>query len=33
MLAYVFWHWPHPGVDQEPYLAALREFHESLAAG
>jgi hypothetical protein len=33
MLAYVFWHWPQPGVDAGVYLTALREFHDSLAAG
>ncbi len=32
MLAYVFWHWPQPSVDQDTYLAHLGEFHENLAA-
>jgi len=32
MLAYVFWHWPAPGTDVASYIAALAEFHRSLAA-
>jgi len=32
MLAYVFWHWPAAGTDAGSYVAALGEFHRSLAA-
>jgi hypothetical protein len=32
MLAYVFWHWPQPGVDNETYLTHLEAFHQTLAA-
>ena len=32
MLAYVFWHWPQAGVDQDTYVDHLRAFHETLAA-
>jgi hypothetical protein len=32
MLAYVFWHWPQPIVDQDTYVDHLRAFHETLAA-
>jgi hypothetical protein len=32
MLAYVFWHWPNPGIDQAIYEGKLREFHRILAA-
>ena len=32
MLAYVFWHWPTPGVDVGRYVEALLEFHRALAA-
>jgi hypothetical protein len=31
MLAYVFWHWPQPIVDQDTYVDHLRAFHETLA--
>lgn len=31
MLAYVFWHWPRPGVDRSAYEQDLREFHRALA--
>ena len=30
MLAYVFWHWPKPGVDLAAYAANLRTFHKTL---
>ncbi len=32
MLAYVFWHWPQPVIDQDTYLDHLRAFHQTLAA-
>ena len=32
MLAYVFWHWPHPTVNRDLYRAQLIEFHETLCA-
>ena len=32
MLAYVFWHWPQPGIDEETYVAHLADFHQTLAA-
>jgi hypothetical protein len=32
MLAYVFWHWPQPGIDQGTYVTHLAGFHETLAA-
>ena len=32
MLAYVFWHWPQPSIDQNTYVEHLREFHETLAS-
>ena len=32
MLAYVFWHWPQTGIDQNRYVAHLSNFHQSLAA-
>ena len=32
MLAYVFWHWPHPGVDTAKYVDHLIAFHQTLAA-
>jgi hypothetical protein len=31
MLAYVFWHWPQPGIDQDTYVAHLVDFHQTLA--
>lgn len=31
MLAYVFWHWPQPGVDIEIYVDHLVKFHRTLA--
>ncbi|HSE34105.1 MAG TPA: hypothetical protein VLA93_21205 [Pyrinomonadaceae bacterium] len=30
MLAYVFWHWPQPGVDRAAYEANLLTFHKTL---
>jgi hypothetical protein len=30
MLAYVFWHWPQPGVDAETYVDHLVSFHRTL---
>ena len=30
MLAYVFWHWPQPGVDTETYVDHLVSFHRIL---
>ena len=30
MLAYVFWHWPQPGVDTETYVDHLVSFHRTL---
>lgn len=32
MLAYVFWHWPRPGVDSETYVDHLVAFHRTLNA-
>jgi len=32
MLAYVFWHWPQPGIDPDTYVDHLRTFHQTLAA-
>jgi hypothetical protein len=32
MLAYVFWHWPQPGVDIETYVEHLVGFHRTLGA-
>ncbi|HEU4767132.1 MAG TPA: hypothetical protein VFS77_07145 [Pyrinomonadaceae bacterium] len=32
MLAYVFWHWPQPGVDTNTYVAHLVDFHLKLNA-
>ena len=32
MLAYVFWHWPQPGVDAETYVDHLVAFHRTLNA-
>lgn len=32
MLAYVFWHWPRPGLDAARYEEHLRHFQHSLAA-
>ncbi len=32
MLAYVFWHWPQPGVDIEMYVEHLVGFHHTLKA-
>ena len=32
MLSYVFWHWPHAGVDSGRYESAQRAFHADLAA-
>ena len=32
MLAYVFWHWPQPGVDAETYVDHLVSFHRTLNA-
>jgi len=32
MLAYVFWHWPQRGVEQDTYVDHLRAFHETLAS-
>ena len=32
MLAYVFWHWPRPGIDLAAYEANLRIFHQTLTA-
>jgi hypothetical protein len=32
MLAYVFWHWPQPGVDTATYVGHLIAFHRTLAA-
>jgi hypothetical protein len=30
MLAYVFWHWPQPGVDAQTYVDHLVAFHRTL---
>ena len=32
MLAYVFWHWPQPGVDAATYVDHLVSFHRTLNA-
>lgn len=32
MLAYVFWHWPRPGIASDDYVTRQRAFHEALAA-
>jgi len=32
MLAYVFWHWPQPGIDPATYVDHLSEFHQTLAS-
>ena len=32
MLAYVFWHWPQPTIDQDTYINHLLDFHQTLAA-
>ncbi len=32
MLAYVFWHWPAPGVELARYTEALVDFHRALAS-
>ena len=32
MLAYVFWHWPRPGVTPESYVDHLLKFHSVLAS-
>ncbi|HEX5570740.1 MAG TPA: hypothetical protein VFX31_05090 [Ktedonobacterales bacterium] len=32
MLAYVFWHWPRPGVAYDEYVARQLAFHQALAA-
>ncbi len=32
MLAYVFWHWPQPGVDTATYVEHLVAFHRTLSA-
>jgi len=32
MLAYVFWHWPQPGVDAQTYVDHLVSFHRTLNA-
>ncbi|HET9111411.1 MAG TPA: hypothetical protein VFN78_11340 [Ktedonobacterales bacterium] len=31
MLAYIFWHWPRPGVASDDYVARQLAFHEALA--
>jgi hypothetical protein len=31
MLAYVFWHWPRPGVASDDYVARQQAFHHALA--
>ena len=31
MLAYVFWHWPRPGVLSDDYVARQQAFHQALA--
>ena len=32
MLAYVFWHWPKPGIDDASYRNLLQSFHHTLTA-
>lgn len=32
MLAYLFWHWPEPGVPLDAYAEAVIAFHRALAA-
>jgi hypothetical protein len=32
MLAYVFWHWPQPGIEHATYIEHLSSFHQTLAA-
>ena len=32
MLAYVFWHWPRPGVGEHEYREHLARFHRALAS-
>ncbi len=32
MLAYVFWHWPRTGADQDLYESRLMAFHDMLSA-
>jgi hypothetical protein len=32
MLAYVFWHWPHPGTDAATYKGAHTRFHRALTS-
>ncbi len=32
MLAYVFWHWPRPGVGEHEYRERLTRFHRALAS-
>ncbi|HEX5886859.1 MAG TPA: hypothetical protein VFY67_20120 [Pyrinomonadaceae bacterium] len=32
MLAYVFWHWPQPNIDQDTYVDHLSAFHRTLAS-
>lgn len=31
MLAYVFWHWPQPGINRKTYVDHLADFHQTLA--
>lgn len=33
MLAYVFWHWPSPGVEHDRYAERLVAFHRALRGG
>lgn len=32
MLAYVFWHWPRPGVASDDYVTRQQAFHQALAS-
>jgi hypothetical protein len=32
MIAYVFWHWPQPGIERAAYLDHLSSFHQTLAS-
>jgi len=32
MLAYIFWHWPRPGIASDEYEARQQAFHQALAA-